>query len=196
MLKPPVCTDSLHNMLTTFQDNNYGAIFSIFLEVKSLSISYNQKAARVFCKPYFWPKASTLIFTDGPWPSKTHEDPSISKLLFLKILQGPEIDFGQPYEVYIGKNCSLNSHSHLIHGANTNFEVPTKNFSHFIQIHSVLDVRECINLSQLNFCLNLRSALMHRMEVFGSLDRQTGLSSNLINWKVNLIRVFVSGDLC
>ena len=38
-------------------------------------------------------------------------------------LQGPEIDFGQPYEVYIGKNCSLGSHSHLIHGANTNFEV-------------------------------------------------------------------------
>ena len=47
--------------------------------------------------------------------------------------QGPEIDFGQPYEVYISKNCSVNSHSHLIHGANTNFEVLAKAFSYFIK---------------------------------------------------------------
>ena len=89
MLNDPndsVYTDSFHNMLPTIQDNNNGAIFSIFLEVKFISVL---------------------------------------ECCFYGNLQGPEIDFGQPYEVYIGKNCSLNSHSHLIHGANTNFEVLT-----------------------------------------------------------------------
>ena len=134
-------------MLTTIQDNNNGAVFSIFLEVKSISV--------LECCLYGY-------------------------------LQGPEIDFGQPYEVYIGKNCSLNRHSHLIHGANTNFEVPTKNFSPFLQIYSVLNVRESIDLSLLNFCPDLRSALMHRMEVFGSLDRLTGFTSQLTN---NLLKI-------
>ena len=37
--------------------------------------------------------------------------------------QGPEITYGKIYEVYIGEDCALSKHAHLIHTSFSNFQV-------------------------------------------------------------------------
>ena len=37
--------------------------------------------------------------------------------------QGPEIIYGKVYEIYIGEDCALSKHAHLIHKTYSNFQV-------------------------------------------------------------------------
>ena len=37
--------------------------------------------------------------------------------------QGPEISYGKVYEIYIGEDCALSKHAHLIHESYSNFQV-------------------------------------------------------------------------
>ena len=37
--------------------------------------------------------------------------------------QGPEIIYGKVYQIYIGEDCALSKHAHLIHESYSNFQV-------------------------------------------------------------------------
>ena len=63
--------------------------------------------------------------TEGPVSGSEMKTTSIMNDMKREIYdtQGPEINYGKIYEIYIGEDCALSKHAHLIHASFSNFQV-------------------------------------------------------------------------